>query len=154
MFRWTAIPVLWVSICLAQDNIPRMEEVIRSYADNKQFMGSVLVARNAAILLNKGYGFADLEWEVPNSPTTKFRLGSITKQFTAACILLLEERGKLTLDDPVKKYMTDAPAAWDKVTVFNLLTHTSGIPSFTGFPDYASTEPWTRRCRDQLTSET
>jgi CubicO group peptidase (beta-lactamase class C family) len=140
MFRWTAIPLLWVSICLAQDNLPRMEQVIRSYADNKQFMGSVLVARNAAVLLNKGYGFADLEWEVPNSPTTKFRLGSITKQFTAACILLLEERGQLKLDDPVKKYVTGAPAAWDKVTVFNLLTHTSGIPSFTGFPDYASTE--------------
>ena len=87
MFRWTAIPLLWVSICLAQDNLPRMEQVIRSYADNKQFMGSVLVARNAAVLLNKGYGFADLEWEVPNSPTTKFRLGSITKQFTqpASC---------------------------------------------------------------------
>ena len=53
---------------------------------------------------------------------------------------LLEERGKLKVDDPVKKYMPDAPAAWDKVTIFNLLTHTSGIPSFTGFSDYASTE--------------
>jgi CubicO group peptidase (beta-lactamase class C family) len=99
----------------------------------------VLVARKAAILLNRGYGFADLEWKVPNSPITKFRLGSITKQFTAACILLLEQRGQLKLDDPVKKYVTGAPAAWGKVTVFNLLTHTSGIPSFTGFPDYAST---------------
>jgi CubicO group peptidase (beta-lactamase class C family) len=52
----------------------------------------------------------------------------------------LEERGKLKVDDPVKKYLPDAPPAWDKVTIFNLLTHTSGIPSFTGFPDYASTE--------------
>jgi CubicO group peptidase (beta-lactamase class C family) len=67
-------------------------------------------------------------------------LGSVTKQFTAACILLLEEHGKLKLEDPVKKYLPDAPAAWDKVTIFNLLTHTSGIPSFTGFPEYASTE--------------
>jgi len=71
---------------------------------------------------------------------TKFRLGSITKQFTAACVLLLEERGKLKVEDPVKKYVPDAPAAWDKVTIFHLLTHTSGIPSFTGFPDYHSTE--------------
>jgi CubicO group peptidase (beta-lactamase class C family) len=85
-------------------------------------------------------GRSNLEWDIPNSPSTKFRLGSITKQFTAACILLLEERGKLKVEDPVKKYMPDAPAAWDKMTIFNLLTHTSGIPSFTGFRDYHSTE--------------
>jgi len=140
MFRRTAIPFLLVSICLAQDNTSRMEQVVQSYVENKQFMGSALVARDGTVLLNKGYGFANLEWEVRNSPTTRFRLGSITKQFTAACILLLEERGKLKVDDPVKKYMTDAPAAWDKVTLFNLLTHTSGIPGFTEFPDYASSE--------------
>jgi CubicO group peptidase (beta-lactamase class C family) len=64
----------------------------------------------------------------------------MTKQFTAAAILLLEERGKLKTDDLIKKYMPDAPAAWDKITIFNLLTHTSGIPSFTSFPDYRSTE--------------
>jgi CubicO group peptidase (beta-lactamase class C family) len=117
-----------------------MDEVVRSYVDAKQFMGSVLVARDGKVILSKGYGSANLEWEVPNSPSAKFRLGSITKQFTAACILLLEERGKLKVEDPVKKYMPDAPAAWDKVTIFHLLTHTSGIPSFTGFPDYHSTE--------------
>src|SRR5260370_19015480 len=103
-------------------------------------MGSVLVARAEKALLDKGYGFANLEWDVPNSPTTKFRLGSITKQFTAASILLLEERGKLKVEDPVKKHLPDAPASWDKVTIYHLLTHTSGIPSFTGFPDYRSTE--------------
>jgi CubicO group peptidase (beta-lactamase class C family) len=132
--------LLLASACLAQDNVSRMEQVVQSYVDSKQFMGAALVARDGKVLLSKGYGFANLEWGVANSPASKFRLGSITKQFTAACILLLEERGKLKVDDPVKKYMTDAPAAWDKVTIFNLLTHTSGIPSFTGFPDYASTE--------------
>ena len=129
-----------LSICLAQDNVARMDEVVRSYVNAKQFMGSVLVARDGKVILSKGYGSANLEWDVPNSPSAKFRLGSITKQFTAACILLLEERGKLKVEDPVKKYMPDAPAAWDKITIFNLLTHTSGIPSFTGFPDYHSTE--------------
>ena len=69
---------------------------------------------------------ANLEWDNPNAPSTKFRLGSVTKQFTAASILLLEERGKLKVEDPVKKYMPDAPAAWDKVTIRHLLTHTSG----------------------------
>jgi CubicO group peptidase (beta-lactamase class C family) len=103
-------------------------------------MGTVLVAQEGKVLLDKGYGFANLEWEIPNTPTTKFRLGSVTKQFTAASILLLEERGKLKVEDPVKKYMPDAPAAWDKITIFHVLTHTSGIPSFTGFPDYQPTE--------------
>ena len=126
----------------AAPDVTRMEQVIQSYVSSKQFMGSVLVARGNDIILDKGYGFANLEWNIPNSPTTKFRLGSITKQFTAACILLLEERGKLSVDDPVKKYMPDAPAAWGTITIFNLLTHTSGIPNFTGFPDYHSTEPF------------
>ena len=124
----------------AQEPTLRMEQIAQSYGDSKQFMGSVLVAKDGKTLLNKGYGSADLEWNIPDSPTTKFRLGSITKQFTAASILLLEERGKLKTDDLVKKHMPDAPAAWDKVTIFHLLTHTSGIPSFTSFPDYSSNE--------------
>jgi CubicO group peptidase (beta-lactamase class C family) len=140
MLRRIAIAFVLVSTCLAQDNVARMEQVVRSYVDANQFMGSVLVARDGKVILSKGYGSANLEWDVPNSPSAKFRLGSITKQFTAACILLLEERGKLKVEDPVKKYMPDAPAAWDKITIFHLLTHTSGIPSFTGFPDYRSTE--------------
>ncbi len=126
--------------CSAQVNTARMEQVIQSYVTAKQFMGSVLVSRNGQILLDKGYGYANLEWLVPNSPQAKFRLGSITKQFTAASILLLEERGKLKTDDLVKKYMPDAPPAWDKITIYNLLTHTSGIPNFTSFPDYHSSE--------------
>jgi len=124
-------------------DVPRMEQVIQSFVSGQHFMGSVLVARGNEVIVNKGYGFANLEWDIPNSPTTKFRLGSITKQFTAALVLFLEERGKLKVSDPVKKYMPDAPAAWDKITIFNLLTHTSGIPSFTDFPDYASVEPFT-----------
>src|ERR1035437_713731 len=126
----------------AGPDVPRMEQVIQSSVSDQQFMGSVLVARGNEILFSKGYGFANLEWNIPNSPSTKFRLGSLTKQFTAASILLLEERGKLNVNDPVKHYMPDAPAAWDKITIFNVLTHTSGIPSFTSFPDYVSLEPF------------
>lgn len=126
----------------AAPNVSRMEQVIQSFVANKQFMGTVLVARGNNISLDKGYGFADIEWNVPESPKTKFRLGSITKQFTAASVLLLQERGKLNVHDPVKKYMPGAPAAWDKITIFNLLTHTSGIPNFTSFPDYRSHEPF------------
>jgi CubicO group peptidase (beta-lactamase class C family) len=114
----------------------RMDQIVQSYVDAKQFMGSVLIARGDAILFNKSYGMANLEWNVPNTPTTKFRIGSITKQFTAAATLLLEERGKLKVEDPVKKYIPDAPEAWDKITLYNVLTHTGGIPNFTDFPDY------------------
>ena len=132
--------LLMVGVTLAQNNNARMDQVAQSYVSNKVFMGSVLVASGNDVLLSKGYGSANLEWEIPNSASTKFRLGSITKQFTAASILLLEERGKLTVNDPVKKHLPDAPAEWDKITIFHLLTHTSGIPSFTDFPDYQSTE--------------
>src|SRR5262249_41472895 len=102
--------------------------------------GSVLVARGSDVLFSKGFGSANLEWQIPDTPTTKFRLGSVTKQFTAASILLLEERGKLKVDDPVKKYLPNAPAAWDKMTIYHVLPHTAGIPNFTSFPEYPSTE--------------
>ncbi len=119
-----------------------MDQIVQSYAANDSFMGTVLVARGGQVLFSKGYGFANLEWNIPNSADVKFRLGSVTKQFTAASILLLEERGKLSINDPVKKYLPDSPAAWDKITIFHLLTHTSGIPNFTGFPDYPKLEPF------------
>jgi CubicO group peptidase (beta-lactamase class C family) len=136
-----ALFVLLASPCLAQD-AARMNQIVQSYVADHKFMGTALVARGSQVLLSKGYGSADLEWDVPNSPNTKFRLGSVTKQFTAASILLLQERGKLSVNDPVKKYLPDAPAAWDKITIFHLLTHTSGIPNFTGFPDYPKLEPF------------
>src|SRR5262245_34354483 len=128
MLRTVFVALLITAPAFAQD-VARMDQVVQTYVP-KQFMGTVLVAQDGRILFNKGYGSANLEWDIPNSPSTKFRLGSITKQFTAASILLLEERGKLNVDDPVKKYMPDAPAAWDKVKIFNVLTHTAGIPNF------------------------
>jgi CubicO group peptidase (beta-lactamase class C family) len=114
----------------------RMAQIIQDSVTSQHFMGTVLVERDGYAILDKRYGSADLEWNIPNAPDTKFRLGSITKQFTAASILLLEERGKLKVEDPVSKYMPDAPAAWKNITFYHLLTHTSGIPSFTSFSDY------------------
>jgi len=135
--RRTIVLLFVATSCWAQDPA-RMDEVVQTYVRDKTFMGTVLVARDGNVMLSKGYGSANLEWDIPNTPATKFRLGSITKQFTAASILLLEERGKLRLDDPIKKHMPDAPAAWDTITIFNLLTHTSGIPNFTSLPEYKS----------------
>jgi CubicO group peptidase (beta-lactamase class C family) len=143
MYRAISIALAAVAACCGQSAAPdltRMDQVAQAYVNNGSFMGAVLVARGHQVLFSKGYGSANLEWNIPNTPDAKFRLGSLTKQFTAASILLLEERGKLKVEDLVKKYLPDSPAAWDKITIFHLLTHTSGIPNFTSFPDYREKE--------------
>jgi CubicO group peptidase (beta-lactamase class C family) len=134
-FLYLLAALFFVTDVRAQDD-SRYDKFVQYYVNTHNFMGAVIVVRDNEIIFNKGFGSANLEWDIPNSPTTKFRIGSVTKQFTAASILLLEERGKLKIDDPVKKYLPDAPDAWDKITIFNLLTHTSGIPDFTSFPEY------------------
>ena len=83
----------------------------------------VLVARNGKILFEKGYGLANIGDRVPVTPLTKFRIGSMTKQFTAAAILKLHEQGKLNLDDKLSKFIPDYPRG-DEVTIHHLLTHT------------------------------
>ena len=106
----------------------RMDEVVTFYADDPpRFMGVVLVARGAEVLFAKGYGMANLEWRIPHTPATKIAIGSISKQITAAAILLLEERGKLRVADPIKSYLPDSPATWDAMTFHHLLTHTAGL---------------------------
>jgi CubicO group peptidase (beta-lactamase class C family) len=126
-------------VCSAQANVERLQAVVQPYVDSQMFMGSVLVAQKGKVLFSKGYGWADMEWNIPNSPTTRFQIASVTKQFTAAAILLLEERGKLKTDDLVKKYLPDAPASWDKITIYNLLTMTSGLADHAA--DYEPTTP-------------
>ena len=117
-----------------------MDEVVRASFEADEFTGAVLVARDGEVLLDRGYGFANREWSVPNDGDTKFRLGSVTKQFTAVAIMLLNERGLVDLDAPVKTYLPDAPDAWDGVTVRHLLTHTAGVPNFTDFDDYGASK--------------
>jgi CubicO group peptidase (beta-lactamase class C family) len=136
--RPVLVTILLGAACFAQNPEARMDQIVASYAAKQQFMGTALVARGSDVIFSKGYGSANVEWNLPNTPSTKFRVGSVTKQFTAAAILLLEERGKLKVDDPVKQYIPNAPAAWGKITIFNLLTHTSGIPNFTAFADVAA----------------
>lgn len=99
---------------------------------------AVLIAQNGTILHEKGFGLASLEHHVPITPETKFRIGSITKQFTAAAILKLQEAGWLSLHDPLSKFIPDFPRG-DEVTIHHLLTHTSGIHSYTERPDFLQT---------------
>ncbi len=125
----------------AQNSAPKdftsqADRYINGLVEQNKFMGSVLVARDGKPVFRKSYGWANAEWDVRNTPGTKFRLGSITKQFTAVAILQLMEQNKLKLDDPVSKYYTDAPKTWSKITIHNLLNHTSGIPSYTSIPDF------------------
>ena len=82
---------------------------------------------------------ANIEHAVPNTPQTVFRLGSITKQFTAMAIVMLQEQGKLNVNDPICKHLAECPAAWQPITVKNLLTHTGGIANYTGFPNFGKT---------------
>lgn len=90
---------------------------------------AVLVARDGRPILRKAYGMANLELGVALRPEHVFRIGSTTKLFTATAIMLLVDEGRIALDAPVKRYLADAPAAWDGVTIAHLLTHTSGIPN-------------------------
>jgi len=120
----------------------RVEKAIAARESTGHFMGAVLIALDGKVLLSKGYGFANLEWQVPNSPQTRFRIASVTKQFTAASILLLQERGRLNIRDPIAKYLPSVPPAWRPITFLNLLTHTSGIPDLTAFPDFEAWEPF------------
>ena len=120
----------------AADYAAAIAEYMEGCAEVNQFNGSVLVAKDDEVIFARGFGMANFEHDVPNQPNTKFRIGSITKQFTAMAILVLEERGKLRVTDPISQHLQEAPETWRDVTVHHLLTHTSGIPSFTGMPDY------------------
>jgi D-alanyl-D-alanine carboxypeptidase len=100
--------------------------------EREGFSGAVLVARGADVLLRGGYGFADLELGVRNTPETVFRIGSVTKTMVATAALRLVDRERLSLDDPLVEYIPNIPRAWRSVTVENLLSHTSGIPDLFG----------------------
>ncbi|MBD3257812.1 serine hydrolase, partial [candidate division GN15 bacterium] len=118
---------------------PPLDELDRYVAAAHQiwdFHGTVLVAKEGEILLAKGYGWADREFNQKNTPRTRFFISSITKQFTATAILQLKEQGRLSLDDPVTKYLPDYPAeTGDRITIGQLLSHTAGVPNYTEAPE-------------------
>jgi CubicO group peptidase (beta-lactamase class C family) len=114
----------------------RLDAYLSGLAQSGDLRGSALVARGDTVLLSKGYGMADEASGAPNTATTRFRIGSITKQFTAMAILILQEQGKLRVEDSICHYVSDCPEAWRPITLRHLLTHTSGIPNYTDLPDF------------------
>ena len=142
MIRHTRL--LALAVCMiagthvfAQSHADRIDAMMKKFTEYGQFNGSVLVAEKGAVILKAGYGYANIEWEVPNTPDTKFRLGSITKQFTSMLIMQQVEKGTVKLDDPLVKYLPHYPRPQgEKVTVRHLLTHTSGTPNYTEFMNF------------------
>lgn len=121
----------------AQTKTAKIDEVMTLANKYRLFNGSVLVAENGKVIYKKGLGLANMEWRIPNTNETKFRLGSITKQFTATLILQLVQQGKIKLDGKISDYLPEyRKDIGDKVSIHQLLNHTSGIPSYTGLPGF------------------
>ena len=134
---YIAVLVISQHVALAQDHATKIKEVLDLANKYRQFNGSALVAENGKVIYKGGFGLANMEWNIPNTADTKFRLGSITKQFTAMLTLELVEQGKIKLDGKISDYLPDyRKDIGEKVTVHHLLTHTSGIPSYTSQPGF------------------
>jgi len=134
------IPVLCIVLqSFAQDAGSKIDSLVSAYAKMQQFNGSVLVARDGKLLINKGYGYLNVADRVPNTEESIFQLGSITKQFTAAVILKLQEEKKLDVTDKISKYFPAFPKG-DSITIQQLLTHTSGISNYTNDPSFMANE--------------
>lgn len=135
--------ILWCGAAQAQNtgNLSaeeaKADAAIKAAMQQRHIPGlSVAVVRNGKPVFMKGYGLANVELAVPATKDTLYQLASVTKQFTAAATLMLVQEGKLALDEKIPTYLPDLPAAWKNVTVRHLLTHTSGIKSYTSIPAF------------------
>jgi len=114
-----------------------LDKLLRTYASYGKFNGAVLVAEEGKVIYKKAFGMANMEWDMPNQVDTKFRIASMTKQFTAMLIMQLVAENKLNLEEPISSYLPDYPKeVGQKVNIHHLLSHTSGIPNYTSFPGY------------------
>ena len=113
----------------------RIRAYLAPFAATGNLSGTVLVARNGQILFEESYGMANYDWQIPNSATTRFHIASVSKPFTAAAILQLQEQGRLQVSDHISRFVQNFPQG-DRITLDNLLTHTSGIPDINGLEDY------------------
>lgn len=120
----------------AQDFKAKAEEYINQRVENDQFSGNIIVAKAGKILYMANKGYASYTYKIKHTPASRFRIGSITKQFTAFAVLFMVERGEIKLTDHISDYIPDYPKPnGDKITIHQLLTHTSGIPNYTADED-------------------
>ena len=115
----------------------RVDDYLAPYVKGNNFLGAVLIAKGDHVLVSSAYGESSYELHAANSPSTRFHIASVSKPFTAAAILILEQRGMLHVSDPVSRFLPDFPNG-HKITLQNLLTHTSGIPNVNNLPEYQS----------------
>ncbi len=129
--------ILSQELAFSQDKelVTKFEQYVRPYVESHSFSGQILISRKGKILFNKAYGLANLEFKVPNDLNTVFHIASISKTFTAAAILILEQKGLVATEDPVSKYIPDYLSG-DKITIHHLLSHTSGIADVSDSPEY------------------
>lgn len=127
------------NVGLANDKPGKIDAYLTQCYEQGQFNGTALVAEAGEVIYKKGFGYANREWGIPNSVDARFRIGSITKQFTAMLIMQLVEEGKISLEAKMTAYLPDyRKQTGDRVTIHHLLTHTSGIPSYTALPGFWS----------------
>jgi CubicO group peptidase (beta-lactamase class C family) len=127
--------VLWAVPAGSQQSRLKFDDHVQAYVRNGDFSGSVLVARSGRVIFQKSYGMANYEWSIPNTDKTKFHIASVTKTFTAAAIVMLEQQGKLKLTDPLSKYVPDYLNG-ERITIEQMLTHSSGVPDYYSLPEY------------------
>lgn len=113
----------------AQEITAKVDEYMKAAVEFELFSGSILIALDGEPIISKSYGMANVELDAPNTPSTVFRLASLSKQFTATAIMMLQERGKLNVHDFACKYLAECPMAWQPITIRHLLTMTHGIPN-------------------------
>ncbi len=120
----------------AQELEKKVDEYLAPLVSSGDFYGTVLFAKDGNIELVKGYGFANIEHRVKNTPQTIYHIASVNKPITAVGVMYLHQNGRLNIDDTIAKYLPDYPNG-DKITIKHLLSQTSGIPSYNRFPDYS-----------------
>jgi D-alanyl-D-alanine carboxypeptidase len=130
---WFCAPLVTVLLASQVAHADQVDKYLKSQMQQHRIPGLTLkIIRDGKTIKTAAYGLANVELNVPTKPDTVFEFGSITKQFTAAGILTLAQEGKLSVDDKISKYLKNTPEAWAGVTIRHLLTHTSGIKSYTG----------------------
>lgn len=129
---------LFLAIAAISVRADSLDEFLLSRMQEQHVPGvAFAVMRDGKLIRSGALGFASLELQVPVSRESIFQLGSITKQFTARAILMLADEGRLRLDDPIRKFVPEVPPAWGRITLYHLLTHTSGVPNWVGMDEFS-----------------